>query len=124
MCLRFRIHSRTGIRDRQENVAALPDNGMYIVVCAVQFRIRSLDKEPPSGRHGVPGVNGQIHDHLFHLAGVRADRSQILRAADDKLDVLADQPGQQPTHLFDDVIQIHDARLQNLQTAESEKLAS
>ncbi len=122
MCLSFCIHSRTGIRDCQENVAALPDNGMHSVVGAVQLRIRSLDQEPPSVRHGVPGVDRQIHDHLLHLTGVRTDRAQILRGADDELDVLADQPGQQPAHFFNDVIQIHDMRLQHLQTAESQQL--
>src|SRR6267378_366977 len=96
---------------------------MHIVISAVQFCTQRLDKQTPALRHGVSGVDGQIHDHLFHLVGVRADRAEIFGAANDELDVLADQPGQQPAHLFYHLIQIHDVRLQNLLPAESEELA-
>jgi hypothetical protein len=96
---------------------------MHGAIRAVQLGVGSLNQDLPSLGHGVAGIDREIHNDLLHLAGVRADGAEILRPADDQLDVLADKAGQQPAHFFHDVIQVHDVGLQNLQTAESQELA-
>ena len=122
MRLRFRAHPRSRVGDTQNYVAALADNRMLVVVNAVQLRIGCLDNQLASIRHGVARVDHQIHDDLFHLAAVGTNGSQIRRRSNDQLDVLANQPREQPSHVADNIIQIHDLRLQHLETAEGEKL--
>ena len=123
MRLRFQAHSRAGIRDAEQHVAAFSNNGMLFVVKTVQFHVGRLDDQLAPIRHGVARVDHQVHDDLLHLAGVGANGAQIFRRTNGQFDVFANQPRKQASHVRDRVIQIHHLRLQHLQAAESQKLA-
>jgi len=68
--------------------------------------------------------HGQIHDDLFHLAGVGADGAEFLIGTKDEFLCLRRSGGARKlAHLFDNGIEIDDLRLEDLQTAEGEQLA-
>ena len=46
-------------------------------VLLVQFHVGGLQGEAASGGHGIPGVHGQVHEHLLELMDVHLDRAQI-----------------------------------------------
>ena len=121
--LRLQAHARACVGDAQKHIVALADNRMLVVVNAVQFGVGGFDDQLSPIRHGVARVDHEVHDDLFHLAGVSANGAQRLRSSHDQLDVFTNQPREQPSHLTDDIIQIHNVGLQNLQPAEGQKLA-
>ena len=92
-------------------------------VGVVQFLIRGFDAQLSALGHRVARVHRKVHDDLFDLAHVRANRAEVARQIDCEIDVFADQPRNQLAHFFHDGIQIDRARLQHLHAAEGEKLA-
>ena len=74
-------------------------------------------------QHRVPRIDRQVHDHLFQLLRIRANRSEIAVVMNLELDFLAQQPLQQQADLADDIGQLEHFRPQRLLTAEGEQLA-
>src|SRR5882724_11099808 len=120
--LSFRVHAGPGVRNCEKDVLSWLHHRVRRPVQVIQFDIRGLNGKTAALGHGVARIHREVHDDLFHLAGVRANRSQISRTADNQLDVFANQTRNELAHFFDDGIQIHRARLQHLHPAESEKL--
>ena len=120
--LRGRVHSYAGVRDRQHDVAARTDGEVSGGVRLVQFRIAGLYRQSASLGHGVPGVDGEVHDDLLDLARVRLDVAQAVRQRSGETYVLADDAAQHPVQLPDDRVEIEDAGLQDLAAAEGEQL--
>src|SRR5580704_12812320 len=78
-----------------------------------------MSSRPPSGMASRALTARFIITCSIWLASARmAPRS----GEDNKLDVFADQPGNQLPHLLDDVVKAHHAGLQHLHAAEGEKL--
>ena len=76
-----------------------------------------------AGRHGVAGVDRQVHDDLLELAGVGAHAAEVLAQRDRQPHVLADEAAEHLLHLLDDVVEVADAGLDHLLAAEGEELA-
>jgi hypothetical protein len=81
-----------------------------------------LDREAPAARHGVAGVDGQVHQHLLELAGVGPDRRRLRGQHRHQLDVLADEAAQHLGQLGDERSERHDLGDQHLLAAEGEEL--
>ncbi len=90
----------------------------------IQLDVPCLEHQPSAARHRVPGVDGQIEDHLLQLHRVGTNESQVAIGIDRKLDVLSDQSTQHALEAHDDLIQIQRPRHQHLPAAEGEELSS
>ena len=47
----------------------------------VQFHVGGFEGELAAVRHGVAGIEGEVHDDLLDLPGIGFDRAQISRPA-------------------------------------------
>src|SRR5882724_4996742 len=72
--------------------------------------------------HGVPSVDGQVHDHLLDVAGISMDGRRIGRAMEGDLDVLTDQARQQAANLLEQFSQANGTTFHDLFAAEGEQL--
>ena len=95
---------------------------MLLHVDLVELDVRGLDGQLAALRHGVAGVDGQVHQDLFDLAGVGPHRAQSHGRPDGELDVLADEAREHLAGFFDEVVQVEHPRLQNLLSAEGQQL--
>ena len=71
------VHAGAGVGDTQPDVTARPQAGPGLGVGGVGLQVAGLDAELPAARHGVAGVDGQVHQHLFELAPVGLDGPQL-----------------------------------------------
>ena len=80
------------------------------------------DRQPAAVRHRVAGVHGEVDDHLLDLARVGTDDPEVRRREELELDVVAEQPLEEPTDLGEHRVQVERARLQHLPPPEREQL--
>ena len=71
----------------------------------------------------VAGIDHEIQQDMFELAGIGADQGQIVRQAVADLDALRREAAEHRFDALHDVIQIEQFGLENLAAAESEQLA-
>ena len=114
----FFIESRSGVRHGDDRVIPRRPQSISRRMLPVQLLHRGLDHERPSGRHGIPGIRGEVDQHLLELHAVGHDGH--VRALQHGLEryVLADQVHQEFLHPADDGIQIHRLGMQDLLSAE------
>jgi len=72
------------------------------------------EKKAAAERHGIAGIDDQIHDYLFDLSRVGFDELEITFENELKIDILADQAAKKAFHFKNDGIEIENAGLQNL----------
>ena len=70
----------------------------------------------------IARVDGKVHDHLLKLLRVGAHRTQIAVVLDEIVDLFADEPFDERSHLADHIGQLQDFRTQRLLTREGEQL--
>jgi hypothetical protein len=89
----------------------------------IHFDVGSLDAEPAAVRHGVACVHHEIDDDLSELARVDLHGTEL--GCQDRLQqhVFADQPRQHLAQRPDEVVEIEDARLDDLPAREREQLS-
>ena len=112
-----------GIAHRQHDVASGLDGLVVAGIVCVELRVGSFERELPAVRHGVAGIEGQVHDDLLDLPGIGLHRAEIACRYGQDFNVLSNQPAQQGIQIHHDVIQIDDARRKHLLAAEGEQLA-
>ena len=116
---RRHAHSRVGDGDHHVrpggNIMKGARRGFDIDVAQFQAKSSAL-------RHGVARVDHQIHQHLFHLAGIDLDLAEL--PGDNRVDlhVLAQHAAKHAIHVPQRARQIHDARLQHLLAGEGQDL--
>ena len=110
------------IGHRQPGEGAGRRLGVPAHVGVVEHHRRGVDRERASLGHGVPGVDDQVHDDLFDLAGVGADACGIVRQPRDEVDVLADDAAQHPFDPADDLVEIEQRRLHDVLATEDQQL--
>ncbi len=71
--------------------------------------------------HGVPGIGGEVHQHLFDLAPVGDQHEIFFGQCSSQLDVFPDDPGQERLELPDAIVDIECPRLHLLLAAEGEE---
>ncbi len=77
----------------------------------------------PAARHGVAGVESEVHDDLLDLSGIGADGAQVVGGRGEHFDVFANQPPQQRIETQHDVVEIDHPRREHLLPAERQQLA-
>ena len=80
------------------------------------------DRERAALRHGVPGVDGQVRDHLLELAGIRGHVAERGIEIEPEQDPLAHEPPQHAAHVAHDRVEVDLSRLHDLLAAEREEL--
>ncbi len=84
---------------------------------------RGSDGERSARRHGVPRVGDEIDDRGFELPRIDLHRGAAFDQIGDEEDVGADHPLEHAIEIGDERVQIEDARLKHLLSAEGEELA-
>ena len=90
----------------------------------IEFGVGGFDHQFAAVGHGVARIHRQVHDDLFHLAGVGANDAQVRAGLQHQFDVFANQARQKLAHFFHDAVDVHHAGLKHLHAAEGEELAS
>jgi hypothetical protein len=73
--------------------------------------------------HRVARVHGEVHDHLFELAGVCLDAAQIGLQLEHELDLIADETLQHLVRVRQHAVDVEHFALHHLTPAEGEQLA-
>ncbi len=89
----------------------------------VELDVCGDDGKPTAIRHGIPGVDGEVHNDLFDLAGVGLDPPQVWGQGRRQRDVSADEPPEHCLEIAHDAVQVEDLGLKHLLAAEGEELA-
>ena len=96
---------------------------MLARVVFVQFHIRRLDGELAPFRHGVAGIDDEVHQDLLDLSGIGLQPPQLLIKDGDEIDILSDETSEHLSQIVHDGIQVDHFRLQHLTPAERQKLS-
>jgi len=81
-----RVHARSGVGDPQHHVRAADLSRVLRGVPLVEVDGGRLDRDPSAVRHGIPGVDDEIDDHLLDLAPIGLDETGILGGREDELE--------------------------------------
>src|SRR6185369_456252 len=74
--------------------------------------------------HGIPCIDGEVHNDLFHLARIDFHTSQRRVRAEHQGNIFADQSSQQFRHRGHRLVQVQNLWLQDLLAGEREELSS
>ncbi len=122
--LHLGVHADPGIAHRQQHIRPLVDAQMILRIGRVQEDIARLDGQFAALRHGIAGIDRQIHQHLLDLPRVRQDVAQIGSGLRNQVQVFADHPTQHVVEIQDQRVEIEHARLDRLFTCKGEQLVS
>ena len=121
--LRGLVHARPGVRDGQER----KETGLSVPMgrdkVFMQFRLFRLQDELPPVEHDIPGVDRQVHQHLFQLVAVGKNRQGEVMGDQFQGDVFANDPVQEFFHLADDVVQVDGTALALLFATEEQQFS-
>ena len=118
-----RRHAGARVADRERHVAAgLAARASRAASAPAHLGVGRGDGQDAAARHRVAGVDGEVHQHLLELAGVRPGEAQAGRELGAKLDVLADDPAEHPVDAGDDGVEVDGPELEQLAPAEGEEL--
>jgi hypothetical protein len=120
--LGFVAHAHARVGNHQADVSAGGDERMRCNVFRGELDVGGLQQELASVGHGVAGIYDEIHDNLLNLRAVHLYRPQPIAERGCDLDVLAYHVRRHVRDLSQDRIQRKDCRLNDLLTAEGEKL--
>ena len=119
--LGFGVHAFAGVDDFECDVGSRREIGDRRGV--VEDRTLRAHDEAAAARHGVAGIDPEIDDDLFDLAGIGFDTGQRGFELGDDLEVFANDPLQKTLEVGNDDVEIDDARLKQLFAAEGQKLS-
>ena len=89
----------------------------------VERDVGGFDSEFATLRHGVAGVDGEVHDDLIDLAGIGVDGAEGGAGNHDEIDVFADHAGEHFQVFGDDLVEVENLGGEHLLAAEGEELA-
>src|SRR4029077_8353879 len=114
-----------GVSYRKHDVKTRVNVGVFAAnVLMVQSGVGALNSDFSTIRHGIFGIDHQIHEDLLDLAGIGTGSSEIGCELRLQLNVLPNQRTQQALYVLHDNIQVHDLQFQQLLPAERQELAS
>ena len=119
--LGFSVHACAGIGNRKQDVGAGLNQRMF-AARGIRVCFAGLNQNSAAIGHRVFGIDDQVHDHLFQLAGIRARMSHVRSQLGGEVNVFADQRTQQSLHICNDGIHVHHFEFQQLLPAEGEQL--
>ena len=97
-------HARSGVGHGEHDVVAGLHAVVGLHVLFVQPDVGRLNRQLAAVWHGVPGVDREVHQNLFTLAGIEAHESQTGGYHRLQIDVLADQPLQHRPQALNHVV--------------------
>src|ERR1700730_7538484 len=116
------IHSRAGIRDGEQDIAAGIHIGVKPAIFLIELDIVSLNDESAAFRHSIPSIEAQIHQHLVNLNGVRYRNAKIRRGNDAHVDVFPNHFSKETRAFLDEAVEVDFSSLQDLLSREREEL--
>src|SRR5258708_1003178 len=124
--LRFslRVHAGTGVTDSEHHVTSGCHAFMIAAVASVQIDVGGFEDQFAAVRHGVAGVDHQVHNDLFDLARIGFDRAQATWSHDFDLNIFANQAAKHLVEIENEIIEIDHFWQQHLFAAESEQVAA
>src|SRR5262249_17468787 len=105
-----------------QNIGSWFDGEVAAGIAFVEHDIGGFDGEDSAFRHGVAGVDHQVHEDLLDLAGVGADGAKVGGQHQAEIDVFADEAPEHAAQAGDELVEIEHAGLQDLAAAEGEEL--
>lgn len=69
-----------------------------------QHQVLGFQRQFPPFRHSIPGIDGQVHQDLFHLTRIRFDVFQVFGKEKLEVDIFLDQPAKHLGVFPDEVI--------------------
>ena len=115
-----RCHPATRVLDGEDDVRA----GREIAeIVGEDLGVASPDRQRAAVGHRVARVQGEVEQHLLHLAGIGLNRIQPGLEHRHQLDPLAEDTAQHLDGLGDERVQLERPRLEGLAPAEREQLS-
>src|SRR5262249_13715323 len=122
MALGFGIHAAAGVTDDHQGV--LSRRGSQVAgEVFIYLNVAGFDDQVPTPGHGVARVHREVHKHLFNLTWISSHKAQRGTGYAHHLDVFTDQPPEHAVEVSYHLVEIDDARLQDLTAAESQELS-
>jgi len=118
----FFIHAGAAVGDSEQREGAWLAKAMGRDEIPAQDRLLRRDAEGAAPGHGVPGVGGEVHQHLFQLVAVGKNGEGLVRKPGFAGDVFADHPNDEFLHPLDNFVQVHGFTLADLFPAEQEEI--
>jgi len=119
---RRNVHADARVGDAQPQKVTGARIGMRFDVGGVNRHRFDADIQGAAARHGVAGIDGQIHHDLFDHTGITQDARQSGGRLKCEHDVFPQQPSQHPGHIVDGFAQVEQLALHDVFTAEHEQL--
>jgi len=85
-------HAVTGVADHHADEIARPAVGIELQVLRGDVHPAEFNGELSAPGHGVPGVDGQVDDHLFDETHIPAHEGKVVGRIITQLDMFPEQP--------------------------------
>src|SRR5262249_22569858 len=92
-------------------------------VLFMQVDLACFNREFAASRHGIAGVDYEVHDDLFDLIRVCLNLAASSFRKNREFDVFADQPAEHLDHFFYAVVDVKNPRLNDLLSTKGKQLA-
>jgi hypothetical protein len=122
--LHLRFHAHAGVTDGEHDMRPRLRAQMHGRIALIQLDGSGLDRQLAAPRHGVAGIQRQVHDHLFDVARVSQHAPQLRCKAGNQVHVFSQDAAQHPVHHSHRLIQIDRLRRDDLLSAEHQQLSS
>ena len=119
---RLFVHPPAGIGDGHQAIAAGCAEAVGLAKSIIEFEDLRGNGEGAAPRHGIPGVRGKIHQHLFELVTVGKDRYRPFGQVGLALDILPDNPADEFFHMRNHAVEIQFALIDYLFSAEEQQI--
>ena len=119
---RFRIHPMARVFDCQRDVRTWTKPGITLGARFVEMDISGLNRQFTAVGHGIASVDHQVHQNLFHLAGIGAHPAQLGVELHHQANIFANQRRQELGHLSHQIVEVQYFRLQHLLAAQCQQL--
>src|SRR5215213_3613219 len=123
-CLSLLVHAAAGVANRQHHVLAWLYGNVFQRSVIIKSDVCCFNRDFAAARHGITGVYDQVYNYLFDLTRIRLDASEIRFKSCRELDVFTNKTRQHLMHVFYDIIQIEDLRLEDLFATERQQLSN
>jgi hypothetical protein len=112
-----------GVRDLDADVVGRRHAGELAPARLGLGHVLRADRHGSAVRHGVPGIHGEVDDHLFELVHVGLDEPEVASLAHLELDALSEEALQEERQVGERLAELHGLRAERLAAREGEQLA-